>query len=236
MQQGFGSYTPAFFLVLVFIFFKERFEQFPLFKPQQSFKNGCIVRKEFFCFFGLIVIFWIIEHGSAHAVLSFFAHEDLIVDTAFTAGPESFVLREFGVSYGFIAEITVNFHDSETGCEPEYFCFRIFFPGEVEDLMFDGFCHPAFAELWGNDQAAVGNIFAMAPCFNIAKTNPFAFIGYGNYSFSFINFQGDIVGTSFRNACTPGFCRRFHFIHDDGREFFIVLGRNPDNDMLIVQF
>ena len=128
------------------------------------------------CFFRLIMIFRIVEHGRAHTIFSFLTHQNIIVHTAFTACPESFILCKLGISNRFIAQIAIDLHYSKAGSKPKIFDFGIFFPGKIENLLLDRFCNTAFSECRRNDQAAVGNIFSMAPGFDITKSNPLIYL------------------------------------------------------------
>src|SRR4030095_13434837 len=142
------------------------------------------------------MIFRIVEHCSAHAVLSLLAHQDFVVHAALTTCPEGIVLCEFRVSDRLISQITVDLHYSEARGKTKDLCFRIFLAAQCEYLLLDRLCQPAFAESRGNDQSGVGYIFAMAPCFDITETCPDTVLVKGDDGFSFFHFFLDIFWRS----------------------------------------
>lgn len=82
----------AIIAILIFFFSQEGAQQFPSFEAEQSFKTRYIFLEVLLGFFWFVVVFGVIEHGSAHTVLSLLAHEYLIVYAAFAAGPKGLIL------------------------------------------------------------------------------------------------------------------------------------------------
>ena len=189
--------------IVSLIFFHEWLQQFPLFKTKQAFKALYIFFEKFFGFFRFIMILWVEKHSSAHAILSLLAHENVIIDTAFATGPECFVLGQFRIGHGFIAQVSVYFHDREAGGEAKYLCIRIFCPRQVKNSLLDGFGHATFSECGRDDQATVGNVFAMTPGFDVTKAHPLPVFGNGNDCFTLVYLCLDVLGTSLRYAGTP---------------------------------
>src|SRR6478736_2468999 len=104
----------------------------------------------FLGFFGLIVIFGIIEHGRAQTVLSFLAHEDVVVDTALASGPELFILCELRVGHRLITQVAVDFHHGKTGSQSEDLGIGIFFSAQLKNSLLDGLGNSAFSVFWWN--------------------------------------------------------------------------------------
>src|SRR5690242_5799547 len=109
--MAFGSFRSAagpavsWLVVAGVMVFKEGGEELPLFDTHKAFVQLGMFGKILLGLFGFVVIFGIVEHGGAHTVLTLFAHEDLVVNAAFAAGPEGVVLGELGIGHGFIAEL-----------------------------------------------------------------------------------------------------------------------------------
>ena len=59
--------------------------------------------------------------------------KDIIISTTFTALPEIGVICEFRKSYRTKAQLIVDFHNSKTGCDAEYFGLRIKFARQFKN-------------------------------------------------------------------------------------------------------
>lgn len=188
------------------VMFEERREELPLFDTHKAFVQLGMFGKILLGLLGLVMILGIVEHGGAHTVLSFLAHKDLVVDTAFTAGPEGVVLGELGVGHGLVAELGVDLHDGQAGGEAKDLGFGVCLPAELEYLFLYLFGKAAFPELGGYDQAGVGDIFPMTPCFDIAEPRPDTVLGEGYDRLAIAHFLLDVVGAPFGNTGASGLC------------------------------
>src|SRR5882757_10937753 len=100
MEQGPGSFrsfgrAPGFasaVAVLLPFMIHKRGQELPLLDTHEAFVELGMFFKILCGLFRLVMVLRIIEHGSTHTVLPFFTHEDLVVDTAFAAGPEGLIL------------------------------------------------------------------------------------------------------------------------------------------------
>ena len=153
-----------------FIFFSKGFKNLS-FELEQSFKHLVFFFKEFFCFFRLVMIFWIIQHRRTHTILSFLAHEYFIIHATFATGPECFILCQLGISNRFITKFTVDFHYGKTGSKTKYFCIRIFFSRQVKYLFLDAFATPLFLYSGATIKPLLAT-YSPFPCFDITKANP----------------------------------------------------------------
>lgn len=220
--------------VLSSVFFQERPQQLPLLKLQQPLKPFLVFFEVLLCFFGFVVVFRIVEHGGTHTVLSFLAHQDLIVHTALAAGPESFILGQFRVGNRLVAQFAVDLHDRQAGGQPEYLGFGVFFPGKFEDAFFDGLRHTAFAVGRRYDQAAVSHVFAMAPGFNITEADPLILAGNGDHSFAFVDLLFNVIRAAGGDTGSAGGGRCCHFISDRPGVHFVRDRSYPDDYFLII--
>ena len=107
MQDGFlPGYPSALFLL-------QNFQQPALFDLHEPFINLGIVI-EILCGFNRFVMICRIEkHGGTKTVLSFLAHQYIVIHTAFTSGPELVVIRQFGVGNGLISQFRIDLHNSK---------------------------------------------------------------------------------------------------------------------------
>jgi len=186
-------------------------------------------------FFRFKMIGRIVQHGGTHAVLSFLAHEDVVVDTAFAARPKLFIIGEFRIGYRFVAQVGVDLHHREAGGEPEYFCMRVFFPAQLKDPFLDGFGNAAFAKFRRHDQTAVGHELVVPPGFDVAKPNPLAGRGKRDDRFAFIHLLNDVIGRTLGDTGAPGFGGSFHFIGDGGSVYIVSTAGNPYEDVICFQ-
>jgi len=184
--------------------------------------------------FRLIMVFGIIEHGSTHTDLPFLAHEDLVVDTAFTAGPEILVLGEFGVGDGLIAQFGVDLHDGQPGGETEDLGIGVGLAAQFEDLFLDHLGQTALPEGRRDDEPRIGHIFPMAPGLDIAKAGPDALFRKSDDGLPFAHLLLDIVRAAFGNAGTPRLGGRFHFIANDPGKILMGLVGNKYLKMLLL--
>ena len=207
MEQGpgpFCSFGRAASVGVLFGFVThKRGQEFPLFDTHEPFVKFGVLFKVLCGLFGLVVIFGIIEHGGTHTVLSFFAHEDLVVDAALAAGPEGFILGKLGVGNGFVTQFGVDLHDGQTGGEPEDFRFGVGLAAQFEYHFLYLFGESALPEGGCNNKTGVGDIFPMAPGFYITESGPDAILCERDHCFSLPHFLLDVFGTSFGDAGTP---------------------------------
>src|ERR1700712_2112140 len=89
------------FMTIRMVFHEWR-QQLPLLDPHKSLVQLGMFREVLSRLLGLIMILGIIKHRRTHTVLTLLAHEDLVVDTAFTACPEIFILRQLGIGHRLI--------------------------------------------------------------------------------------------------------------------------------------
>ena len=66
------------------------------------------------------MVFRVVQHGRAHAILPFLAHEDLVVDTTLAAGPKGIVLGQLRIGHRFVTQLGIDLHDGKTRRQPEY--------------------------------------------------------------------------------------------------------------------
>src|SRR5688500_12159750 len=92
------------------------------------------------------MILGIIKHGGAKTVLSFFAHEDLIVNATFASTPERIVLSKLRVRNGLVTEVRVDLHYCQPRCEAKYLRLREFFSAEFKNFLLYLFGKSAFSE------------------------------------------------------------------------------------------
>jgi len=189
------------------VMFEEGGEELPLFDTHKAFVQLGMFCKILLGLFGFVVILGIVEHGGAHTVLTLFAHEDLIVDTALTAGPEILVLGELGVGHGLVAELGIDLHDGQTGGETEDLGFGVCLTAELEYLFLYLFGKTAFPELGGYDKAGVGDIFPVTPGLDVAEPGPDAVLGEGYDRLALAHFLLDVVGAPFGNTGASRHCR-----------------------------
>src|SRR5579863_9215316 len=168
-----------------------------------------------------IMVFRVIQHGCAHTVLPLLAHQDIIVDTAFAARPERIVLGQLGIGHRLITQVRVDLHDGKPRCQTKDLCVRIGCPAEPEDLAFDLFGKPAFAEGGCDDKAGIGDIFAVAPGLDIAEPGPDTVFCEGNDGFTLPHLLLDIVRAPFGNTGASRQGRRLHFVTDDLSEVLV---------------
>ena len=186
--------------------FQERRQQLPLLYPHKAFVQLRMFGKILLGLLGLIVILGIVEHGGTHTVLPLLAHKDLIVDAAFTACPEIFVLGKLGVSDGFITQLGVDLHDRQARGKPKDLGIGIGLAAELEDLLLDEFGETALAEWRRYDETGIGHIFPMAPGLYITEAGPDPVCRKGDHRLAFPHFLLDIFRAPFGNAGTPRFC------------------------------
>ena len=127
--------------------FQERRQELPLFDTHKAFVQLGMFGEILLGLFGLVMILWIVEHGGTHTVLALLAHEYLVVDAAFTAGPEIFVLGKLGVGDGLIPQLRIDLHDGQTRGKTKDLGVGIGLAAELEDLLFDLFGQTALAEV-----------------------------------------------------------------------------------------
>ncbi len=201
--------------------FQERRQQLPLFDPHKAFVQLGMFCKILLGFLRLVMILGVVEHGGTHTVLPLLAHKDLVVNTAFTAGPEVLVLGKLGVGDRLITQFGVDLHDGQARGKSKDLRVGIGLAAELEDLLFDLFGQPALTEVGRYDKPGIGYVFPMAPGFDIAETCPDAVLGKGDHRLAFPHFLLDIVGASFCNTGTPRFCGGLHFVADDLCEILV---------------
>lgn len=235
MEKGFwlGAAVVSTVAVVLLIFFHKWAQQLPLLEAQQSFESVFVFFEKLFGFFGLMLVFRVVKHGGAQAILPVFAHQYVVVHTAFATGPEVFVLGELGIGDGLVTEFAVNLHHSQPGGEAENFGVGIFFPRQFEDSFFDSPCHAGFSECRRHDETAVGYVPAVAPCFNITKAYPHAISSSGDDSLAFIYFVGYILRAAFGNAGTTGF-GAFGYFGGDGFGVANISGSSYTNDYILI--
>lgn len=187
--------------------FQERRQQLPLFDTHKAFVQLGMFGEILLGLLGLVMIFGIVEHGGTHTVLALLAHEDLVVDAAFTAGPEIFVLGKLGVGDGLITQLRIDLHDGQTRGKTKDLGIGIGLAAQLEDLLFDELSQTALAEVGRYDKTGIGHIFPMAPGLDIAEAGPDAVLGKGDHGLAFPHLLLDIFGTPFGNAGTSRFCR-----------------------------
>ena len=203
------------------VFFSEGGQQPPLFDPHEAFVELGVLFKILRRLFRFVVIFGIIQHGGAHTDLPLLAHEDLVIDTAFAAGPESVILGKLGVSDRLVAQFGIDLHDGQPGGEAEDLGFGIGLAAQFEDLFLDHLSQAAFPEGGGYDQPGIGDVFSMAPGLDIAEAGPDPVIRESDHGLPVAHFFLDIIRASFGDAGTPGFCGGFHFVADDAGEILV---------------
>ena len=190
----------------------------------EDFAFGGKVEKLLFAI--LFQLFGVVEHGRAEAVFPAFADEDVVVGATAAAVPELHVVGEFGIGDRLVAQVGVDFHHGQAGGQAEDFGVGILLAGQLENPLFDGFCHAGFAESGRDDKAGISDVLAVAPRLDVAKAYPLAPFGMGNDGLVFQHFLLDEFRRPFGDAGAAGFGGGFHFGANGICEVKVLLGGN----------
>jgi hypothetical protein len=199
----------------------ERGQEFPLFDAHKPLVEFGMFLKILRCFLRFVMILGIVEHSRAHADLPFLAHEDIVVDAAFAAGPEGLILRELGIGDGLVAQFGIDLHDGQTRREAENFRFGIRLAAELEDLFFDLFGEAALSKARRYDQPGISHVLPVTPGLDIAEASPYIVIGEGDDRLALAHFLLNVIRASFSDAGPPGFRGGLHFVADDTGEILV---------------
>ena len=82
--------------------------EFRLFQEIPAFSFGL--------FFGLFVI---IHHARTQAILTVGTRQDVIINTAGATFPKGIVGGQFAECHGFVAQVRVDFHHRQAGCDTD---------------------------------------------------------------------------------------------------------------------
>src|SRR5258706_8382488 len=143
----------------------------------------------FFC-----VLDGIVEHGGAHTILTLLTHQNFVIHATLAAFPKLLIVGEFRIRNRFIAQVGVDFHNSQAGGQTEDFGIWIFLSGEIKDFSLDLGSDAALTEEGGNNKSRVSHVLGMFPGFDVAKAYPRTVLGDGNDGFPFLDLHLNVLG------------------------------------------
>ena len=112
----------------------------------------------------------IVKHRCADAILTPCSLQDVVIDTAITAAPEGFVVRQVGEGDRRITQLRIHLHHSRARGQAKYLRLRPAHAGQLKGHVFDALRYTQSAEIWVDDQSGGGDILFVPPRLDIAES------------------------------------------------------------------
>ena len=112
----------------------------------------------------------IVKHRCADAILTPCSLQDVVIDTAVTAAPEGFVVRQVGEGDRRITQLRIHLHHSRARGQAKYLRLRPAHAGQLKGHVFDALRYTQSAEIRVDDQSGGRDILFVPPRLDIAES------------------------------------------------------------------